>query len=142
MTGVDCAKITFDKSSKNFFIKINQEHNLKQFWLEEVQKKYISGTLNYNIIKDDKWLMLELMHKIQKKYGWKIFKELFKNCVLIIKENKYPEWGENYKKTDFFIENLSIAAGVNFYNIFYKLGFPVTKTIYDKLKHLPDGRVF
>jgi len=81
--------------------------------------------------------MLGILHKIQKKYGWEVYKKLFRKCVEMDKQNKYPKLGEDKIKSDFLVKELSLAAGVNFYSYFKNWGFPVSEEINNALKHLP-----
>jgi hypothetical protein len=49
----------------------------------------------------------------------------------------------NYDRDNvLFVKELSLAAGANFYPYFVRWGFPVNRSIYKELKHLPKAKLF
>jgi len=121
--------------------QLGLEHK-EPVWKDTAKAYHESGEQDFERIKNEKWLMIGFLHHIQEQYGWDVYKKLFKRYAKLIRENNYPDFNETERKVDLFVKELSLAAGANFYPYFDRWGFPVNRSIYKELKHLPKAKLF
>ena len=111
-------------------------------WKEIAKRYHESGKHDFERIKNEKWLMIGLLHHISDQYGWDVYRKLFKRYAELVRENDYLEFNETERKVRLFVKELSLAAGVNFYPYFDRWGFPVSQSTNNELKHLPKAALF
>jgi hypothetical protein len=122
--------------------KLGLEPDKKPTWLKAARTYHESGEQDFERIKNEKWLMIGFLHHIQEQYDWDVYKKLFERYAEFIGENEYPDFNETERKVNLFVKELSLAAGANFYPYFDRWGFPVNRSIYEELKHLPKAKLF
>ncbi len=111
-------------------------------WKENAKSYHESGERDFERIKNEKWLMIGFLNHVVDEYGWDTYKKMFAKYAERIRTNDCPEFHETRKKANLFVEELSLAAGANFYPYFARWGFPVNRPTYEKLKHLPRAKLF
>lgn len=98
---------------------------------------YFAKEADYDLLKNDKWIMLSLLTVIKDTYGWGSFYRFFKVCADNAKAGKQP--GSEQEKVDFLVRELSLAAGVDLSSYFVRWGLPVSKGVISELCTLPPA---
>ena len=122
--------------------KLGLQPDKKPTWLATTRAYHKTGERDFKRIKNEEWLMIGFLDHIRNRYGWDVYKKLFKKYAELIREKNYPDFNDTKKKVDLFVKELSLAAGANFYPYFYRWGFPVSQSINEELEYLPKAKLF
>ncbi len=100
---------------------------------------YFAKEADYELLKNDNWIMHSLLMVIKETYGWDPFYRFFRECTARAKTSKTPTTEQD--KVDFLVRGLSVATGVDFSSYFVRWGFPVSETVTRELRALPPAEL-
>lgn len=107
-------------------------------WIHKWLKDQVNDATTYitNGSKFDEWkqkpgIALFIYAQLAREYGWENYKEIFRKY-----EQLDPKLKTNEEKIDYWIEIFSHQVEKNLIPLFKFWGFPISKTIMEKLSNL------